>query len=69
MEDQKKQTPVIVYVSEGLEPYIKKYQRIHRKYYKKKISRADIIILMAGYGVYGLEQEIESMKASIINAI
>ena len=69
MEDQKKQTPVIVYVSEGLEPYIKEYQHIHRKYYGKKISRASTIMLMAGYGVYGLEQEIKSMKASIINAI
>ena len=69
MEDQKKQTPVVVYVSEGLEPYIKEYKNVHRQYYGKIISRADVIILMAGHGVYGLEQEIESMKASIINAI
>jgi hypothetical protein len=69
MEDQKKQTPVIVYVPAELEKDLADYQATYRKFAGKKMSRASIIAKMAILGQIDLRNEIEEMRAQMIENI
>lgn len=69
MEDQKKQTPVIVYVPAEIEKDLAEYQAMYRKFAGKKMSRASIIAKMAKLGQIDLRNEIEEMRTQIIKNI